>query len=121
MNGSAALQGRIAALLTILATTACTSALRTEPLAQSHTRRTSVARPAAEAGQVVESVSSFDTTVKPIFEKHCRPCHFTGGVMYDKLPFDRAETIRQLAEGLFTRIKDPDEQAAIRTFLAQQP
>jgi hypothetical protein len=29
--------------------------------------------------------------------------------------------IRELGEKLFTRIKDRDEQAAIRTFLAQQP
>jgi hypothetical protein len=121
MNGSAALQGHITAFLTIVTATACTSALRTEPSAPSQTTRTSVARPSPETGQVVESLSSFDTDVKPILEKHCRPCHFTGGVMYEKLPFDRAETIRELGEKLFTRIKDTDEQAAIRTFLAQQP
>jgi hypothetical protein len=37
--------------------------------------------------------------------------------MYEKLPFDRAETIRTLGEKLFTRIKAPEEQAAIRAFL----
>ena len=41
--------------------------------------------------------------------------------MYDKLPFDRGATIRELGEKVFTRIKDPDEQAVIRKFLAQQP
>ena len=39
--------------------------------------------------------------------------------MYRQLPFDRAETIRQLGNNLFTRIKDPKEQALLRTFLAQ--
>ncbi len=39
--------------------------------------------------------------------------------MYDKLPFDRAETIRTLGTALFTRIKDEREQATIRAFLAQ--
>ena len=41
--------------------------------------------------------------------------------MYDRLPFDRAQTIRDLGPKLFTRIKAPDEQATIRLFLAQQP
>jgi hypothetical protein len=39
--------------------------------------------------------------------------------MYDKLPFDRAETIRTLGDRLFTRIKDPREQESIRAFLRQ--
>lgn len=39
--------------------------------------------------------------------------------MYERLPFDRAETIRVLGTKLFTRIKDEREQALIRTFLEQ--
>jgi hypothetical protein len=38
--------------------------------------------------------------------------------MYERLPFDRPETIRTLGEKLFTRIKAEDEQALIRRFLA---
>jgi hypothetical protein len=41
--------------------------------------------------------------------------------MYEKLPFDRAETIRHLGEKLFTRIKAPQEQATIRAFLKSTP
>jgi hypothetical protein len=41
--------------------------------------------------------------------------------MYDRLPFDQAQTIRDLGPKLFTRIKTPEEQATIRQFLAQQP
>jgi hypothetical protein len=40
--------------------------------------------------------------------------------MYDRLPFDKAETIRQLGERLFTRIKGENEQTLIRQFLAQR-
>jgi hypothetical protein len=40
--------------------------------------------------------------------------------MHGKLPFDRPGTIRTLGERLFTRIRDPQEQATIRAFL-QQP
>ena len=39
--------------------------------------------------------------------------------MYDRLPFDRAATIRDLGTKLFTRLKTEDEQALIRRFLAQ--
>jgi hypothetical protein len=39
--------------------------------------------------------------------------------MYERLPFDRPETIKQLGTKLFTRIKDEHEQRLIREFLAQ--
>lgn len=61
----------------------------------------------------------FAQDVRPILESRCRPCHFEGGRMYARLPFDRAETIRTLGDRLFTRIKTEDEQALIRRFLAQ--
>jgi hypothetical protein len=65
------------------------------------------------------AAADFTRDVRPILEKRCQPCHFTGGKMYERLPFDRAETIHTLGTKLFTRIKDQDEQAVIRRFLAQ--
>jgi len=62
----------------------------------------------------------FQTQVRPILEARCQPCHFAGGKMYARLPFDRPETIRTLGEKMFTRIKDEREVALIRSFLAQQ-
>ena len=62
----------------------------------------------------------FQTEVRPILEAHCQPCHFAGGKMYARLPFDRPETIHTLGEKMFTRIKDDREVALIRSFLAQQ-
>lgn len=61
----------------------------------------------------------FATDVQPILER-CRPCHFEGGKMYEKLPFDSPDTIRSLGTALFTRIKDEEEQAIIRVFLDQE-
>ncbi len=69
------------------------------------------------APRPVESAVEFDRDVKPILEQHCRPCHFEGGKMYEKLPFDRAETIDTLGSKLFTRIKDEEERKVIRAFL----
>ena len=40
--------------------------------------------------------------------------------MYASLPFDRPETITKLGDRLFTRIKDRDEQAVLRAFLARR-
>jgi hypothetical protein len=39
--------------------------------------------------------------------------------VYDKLPFDRPETIKTLGTKLFTRIQDENERKVIREFLAQ--
>ena len=62
----------------------------------------------------------FDREVRPLLESKCMPCHFKGGTMYERLPFDRAETVTKLGTKLFTRIKDEKEQRLIRDFLAQQ-
>jgi hypothetical protein len=61
----------------------------------------------------------FDNEIKPILKSRCMPCHFQGGKVYDKLPFDKPETISKLGTKLFTRIKDEKEQRLIREFLAQ--
>ena len=61
----------------------------------------------------------FVTHVEPILKAKCQPCHFSGGKVYDKLPFDRPETIKTLGTKLFTRIQDESERKVIREFLAQ--
>ena len=78
------------------------------------------AAPAAVPSTVSSHRVSFSTEIRPIFETRCQPCHFAGGQMYERLPFDRAETIVGLGEKLFTRIKDEGEQRRIREFLAQE-
>jgi hypothetical protein len=61
----------------------------------------------------------FEREIKPIFHTRCQPCHFPGGKVYEKMPFDKPETITRLGEKLFTRIKDKNEQRLIREFLSQ--
>jgi hypothetical protein len=63
----------------------------------------------------------FETQVLPILQARCRPCHFDGGVMYRRLPFDCPQTIRLLGTKVFTRIQNEGEQSAINLFLAQSP
>jgi len=63
----------------------------------------------------------FDTQLKPIFQSKCMPCHFNGGQMYDRLPFDKPDTIRKLGHRLFTRIKEENDRRLIEDFLTQSP
>ena len=72
------------------------------------------------ATAVPQEPVEFARDVQPILEKRCTPCHFPGGKMHAKLPFDKPETIHKLGERLFSRIKKDEEQAVIRAFLAQR-
>ena|SRR5262252_5063808 len=85
-------------------------------LAKSQVHITSAAKPDfAQAKR-----PDFDADIKPIFQARCQPCHFPGGQVYQKLPFDKPETITRLGTKLFTRIKDEKERALIREFLDQK-
>lgn len=75
-----------------------------------------VSAPPAAASKPVD----FAKDVRPILERRCQPCHFEGGKMYARLPFDRPETIVKLNTKLFTRIKAEEEQQIIRAFLASR-
>ena len=80
----------------------------------------SVAAAVTKDGSVTHQTKvSFETDIQPILKAKCQTCHFPGGRMYDKLPFDRAETIRKLGTKLFTRIRDEQDQKLIKQFLSQ--
>jgi uncharacterized membrane protein len=67
----------------------------------------------------VSAKVDFPTQIKPLLEARCQPCHFSGGKVYAKMPFDRGQTIKTLGTKLFTRIKDENERQLIRDFLLQ--
>ena len=88
----------------------------------------SIAKPARKADTIAPASAStvtaridFDTQLKPIFKSKCMPCHFSGGQMYERLPFDKPETIRKLGTRLFTRIKEENDRRLIEDFLHQAP
>ena len=60
----------------------------------------------------------FTSQVQPILVKNCSPCHFTGGKMYEKMPFDKDTTIINHEKGILKRIKG-DEQVVLKTFIQQ--
>ena len=53
-------------------------------------------QPGWRASASSNSRVDFDTQIKPILQSRCMPCHFSGGAQYEKLPFDRPETIKKL-------------------------
>jgi hypothetical protein len=73
----------------------------------------------AEMVNVNLDTLNFKTQVQPIFEKHCSPCHFPGGKMYEKLPFDQGETIVNHQAGILRRIKGDDDVRLIRQYAGQ--
>lgn len=83
-------------------------------------RKTDDAAP-VYASTTAKARVDFETQLKPIFKSKCMPCHFSGGKVYDRMPFDKPETIRKLGTKLFTRISDENERHLIEEFLAQTP
>ena len=67
----------------------------------------------------VADTISFSAQIQPILQNRCSPCHFSGGKMYEKMPFDQAATIVGHPEGVLKRIKDKKESALFRQFFAQ--
>ncbi|HXB56864.1 MAG TPA: hypothetical protein VN461_19030 [Vicinamibacteria bacterium] len=60
---------------------------------------------------------SFRSRVQPILERCCMPCHFPGGQMYERLPFDRAAVVRSKSEPLLRRLKVAEEHRVVEEWL----
>ena len=61
----------------------------------------------------------FTKQIQTILQKNCSPCHFTGGKMYERMPFDKAETLISHETGVVKRFKKEDELRLIKQFFAQ--
>lgn len=62
---------------------------------------------------------SFASEIQPILQTRCSPCHFTGGKMYERMPFDKAETILTHREGVLKRIKQEPDAQKLKDFFKQ--
>ncbi len=63
---------------------------------------------------------NFTSQVQPILVTRCSPCHFPGGKMYSRMPFDQDTTILRHDAGILRRIKDEKENAMIKAFVQQK-
>jgi hypothetical protein len=76
--------------------------------------KTSIQNPIAELKDTIR----FSSQIQPILVNHCSPCHFTGGKMYERMPFDKDTTIINHEAGVLRRIKG-DDNVLIKTFIQQ--
>ena len=67
---------------------------------------------------ILNDTIDFTSQVQPILVKNCSPCHFTGGKMYERMPFDKDTTIINHEKGILRRIKG-DENIVLKTFIQQ--
>jgi hypothetical protein len=128
--GSSILTMRIVVLVFALASTlgfygcahtnAGTPAPSTSTKSLAATNSSAGAATATTGGPGGSAKVDFQSQIRPILEAKCQPCHFSGGKVYERMPFDRQETIKTLGTKLFTRIKDEDERRLIRDFLEQE-
>src|SRR4026208_725999 len=81
-----------------------------------------IKKPSVEAAVkpvvILKDTIDFTAQVQPILVKNCSPCHFTGGKMYERMPFDKDTTIINHENGVLKRIKG-DENTLIKTYILQ--
>jgi len=73
----------------------------------------------ANRSPVVDSIN-YALQIQPLLQQKCSPCHFTGGKMYERMPFDKGATIINHEEGIVRRLsKDQDLVLLIKQYIAQ--
>jgi hypothetical protein len=73
----------------------------------------------ATVGNFINPGIDFKTQIQPILQKRCSPCHFPGGKMYERLPFDTAASILLKKEAILKRIKDDPDNKLLRQFIEE--
>jgi hypothetical protein len=76
--------------------------------------------PPRDTAPPVSASTTFESELRPLLEQRCGRCHFPGGRMHERLPFDDEATVRMLGrEKLFTRIEDEDGRRIVDAFFGQ--
>jgi hypothetical protein len=73
---------------------------------------------ASRSATEIKDTIDFSKQIQPILVSHCSPCHFPGGKMYQRLPFDKDTTIINHEAGILRIIKG-DDNALIKAFVQQ--
>jgi len=61
----------------------------------------------------------FEKEVLPVLIKNCSPCHFAGGKMYERLPFDKESTLINNADKILKRVSNDEKKAIVKEFILQ--
>ncbi len=60
-----------------------------------------------------DTLYTYQKNILPLLQANCNPCHFPGGKVYKKLPFNDYKTVASLGKKLNTRLKQKEQQAII--------
>ena len=63
---------------------------------------------------------NFNAEVMPVLKTKCSPCHFEGGKMYEKMPFDNSLTILNHQAGILKRLNTEPVGALIKQFIEER-
>jgi hypothetical protein len=55
----------------------------------------------------------FKTQLQPVLVQNCSPCHFPGGKMYERMPFDQGETILRHGDGIVKRFSKKEKELGL--------
>ena len=65
---------------------------------------------------------AFADELKPLLQQRCGKCHFPGGRMHGRLPFDDEATVRTLGrDKLYTRIEDDEGRRVVNAWFDALP
>jgi len=67
--------------------------------------------PPAPSPPPAQPADLFASTVRPVVQAHCAPCHEPGGKMYARMPFDDPKVLSSHSEGVLRRLKGEDKEA----------
>lgn len=62
---------------------------------------------------------AFKAELMPLLQKKCSPCHFAGGKMYAKMPFDRSATIAIHSAGMLKRLNDDNDKKVLEKYIRE--
>lgn len=91
-----------------------------EPVAAARANPVSSAEPTVSGASMETPAAAeapdFAGEVMPILMRSCSPCHAPGGRMYERLPFDKAEVVRENRAGIARRLKNPDDKQVLERY-----
>lgn len=64
---------------------------------------------------------TFKRDIAPLLKSNCAPCHFKGGAVVERYPFEDYETVRKLGLRLNSRLKGAKADLVTRWVQAKSP
>jgi hypothetical protein len=73
-----------------------------------------------KTSQQQDTLYTYKKNIFPMLEANCKPCHFPGGKVYKKLPFDDSVTVAHLGKKLNTRLKKKEQQEIVKRWVERE-